>query len=235
LIDPALLRPGRLDKSLICDLPNEEDRIDILQALGKKLHLSDEVLDNLPEIASRTDGYSGADLQALVYNAHLEAIHDVLGDQDHGEVGGKRTNGTNGSTGSGNRNFIQFRYGEEEQRLDAELRSKSGHNASKLLAERAAISQKLAEIKAARKRAKLSQRGQGREAEVKEGRDEKEQQEVLILWKHLVKALGETRASISGQERRRLGAIYREFVEGRNGEMRDGEGGREIGGRTSLM
>lgn len=30
------------------------------------------------KLAARTDGFSGADLQALVYNAHLESVHDVL-------------------------------------------------------------------------------------------------------------------------------------------------------------
>ncbi|KAH7417393.1 P-loop containing nucleoside triphosphate hydrolase protein [Cadophora sp. MPI-SDFR-AT-0126] len=233
LIDPALLRPGRLDKSLICDLPDNEDRIDILRALGTKLKLSAEVLDNLAEIASRTNGYSGADLQALVYNAHLEAIHDVLGDHDHAEISGsKRINGT---TSSGPRNFIQFRYGEEEDRLENEERSKAGHNKSKLLAERAAISLKLAEIKNARKRAKIGRRGDGGEGDGGGAKEEKEQQEVVIGWKHVEASLKSTRASISAQERGRLETIYREFVVGRNGEMKSGEGNREVGGRTSLM
>jgi peroxin-1 len=232
LIDPALLRPGRLDKSLICDLPDREDRIDILSALGKKLKLSDEVLENLDDIADKTEGYSGADLQALVYNAHLEAIHDVLGDHDT-EIGGpKRTNGTTSS--SSNRNFVQFRYGEDEDRLEAEARSKAGNNKSKLLAEQAAIGLKLAEIKAAKKRAKLAQRGQNLD-EDKSVKEEKEQQEVTIAWKHVESSLKSTRASISAQERSRLEAIYREFVVGRNGEMKSGEGAREVGGRTSLM
>ncbi|KAH7364114.1 P-loop containing nucleoside triphosphate hydrolase protein [Rhexocercosporidium sp. MPI-PUGE-AT-0058] len=232
LIDPALLRPGRLDKSLICDLPSREDRIDILRALGTKLKLSDEVLSNLPEIASRTDGYSGADLQALVYNAHLEAIHDVLGDQDHAEISGSKR--TNGITSSGPRNFIQFRYGEEEDRLENEERSKAGHNKSKLLAERAAISLKLAEIKNAKKRAKMGRRGDAQDA-AGGAKEEKEQQEVVIGWKHVEASLKSTRASISAQERGRLETIYREFVVGRNGEMKSGEGNREVGGRTSLM
>lgn len=87
LIDPALLRPGRLDKSIICDLPDLDDRLDILQALGKNLSLSQDILDatdpheSLAEIARRTEGYSGADLQAVIYNAHLEAIQDFLGDE----------------------------------------------------------------------------------------------------------------------------------------------------------
>jgi peroxin-1 len=240
LIDPALLRPGRLDKSLICDLPNLEDRIDILRALRKKLKLSEEAQDGpesgLAEIARRTEGYSGADLQALVYNAHLEAIHDVLGDQEHTKISGKRTGAkTNGA--STNRSFVQFRYGEEEDRLEAETRAKAGHNKSKLLAERAAISLKLDEIKKAKKRAKMAQRGQGLgDGEDGKGvKEEKEQQEVTILWKHIEKSLASTRASISADERRRLQGIYREFVVGRNGEMPSGQGGTEVGGRSSLM
>jgi peroxin-1 len=233
LIDPALLRPGRLDKSLICDLPDLDDRVDILRALGTKLKLSSEVLENLPEIASRTEGYSGADLQALVYNAHLEAIHDVLGDHEQNGAGaatGKRTNGT--STLAASKQFIQFRYGEEEERADSEARSKSGHNKAKLFAEKAAISAKLAEIKAQKKRAKELRGGGG---ERKEEREEKEQQEVVIEWRHMEGSLRSTRASISVDERRRLEMIYREFVVGRNGEMRSGEGNREVGGRVSLM
>lgn len=79
LIDPALLRPGRLDKSLICDLPNPEDRLDIIQAVGSKVRFAQDV--DLHEIARRTQGYSGADLQAVVYNAHLEAVQGVIGEE----------------------------------------------------------------------------------------------------------------------------------------------------------
>jgi len=236
LIDPALLRPGRLDKSLICDLPSLTDRIDILRALGKKLKLSDDVLSKLNEIAERTEGYSGADLQALVYNAHLEAIHDVLGDQEHAELGtGKRVNGTNGVKGGGSKNFIQFHYGEDIDRLEAEARTRAGNNRSKLLAERASILAKLSEIKASKKRAKLAQRGGAVDASKVGVKEEKEQEEVVILWKHVERSLGTTRASISALERDRLRKIYREFVVGRNGEMKNGEGSQEVGGRTSLM
>ncbi|KAG9243916.1 P-loop containing nucleoside triphosphate hydrolase protein [Calycina marina] len=231
LIDPALLRPGRLDKSLICDLPNLEDRVDILRALGRKLKLSDDLISSpeggLEEIARRAEGYSGADLQALVYNAHLEAIHEILGDQDHEQ---KPVGKSNGVPSASSRNFLQFRYGEDEERLEAAARLKSGNNASKLLAERAGIMQKLDAIKKAKKMGK----SRGVVAE-KEAKEEQEQQEVVIEWKHIEKGLRSTRASISIDERRRLEGIYREFVVGRNGEMPSGQGGTEVGGRSSLM
>ena len=66
-------------------------------------------------------------------------------------------------------------------------------------------------------------------------RRRRKQQEVTILWRHIEKSLASTRASISAEERRRLQGIYREFVVGRNGEMPSGQGGTEVGGRSSLM
>lgn len=241
LIDPALLRPGRLDKSLICDLPSQEDRADILRALGTKLKLSAEVLDGpeggLFEIARRTEGYTGADLQALVYNAHLEAIHDVLGDQDPSKLGKKgKSSNANGKPSSeiSARDFLQFRYGEEEDRAESIGRSNAGQNRSKQLAERAAISAKLDAIKAAKKRQKLARRGDsGRDKNAP--KEEKEHQEVAIQWSHVMKSLASTRASLSPDERGRLSKIYNEFVVGRNGEMPDGQGPTEVGGRSSLM
>ncbi|KAI6043399.1 P-loop containing nucleoside triphosphate hydrolase protein [Pisolithus marmoratus] len=76
LIDAALLRPGRLDKSVLCDLPNEEDRKEILNAVSHKVTLDNSV--DFGEIARATEGFSGADLQALVYNAHLRVVHAVI-------------------------------------------------------------------------------------------------------------------------------------------------------------
>ncbi|KAJ7647537.1 P-loop containing nucleoside triphosphate hydrolase protein [Roridomyces roridus] len=76
LIDSALLRPGRLDKSLFCGMPDLEDRKDILQAVARKVLISSEV--DLSDVAAATEGYSGADLQALLYNAHLEVVHSSI-------------------------------------------------------------------------------------------------------------------------------------------------------------
>ncbi|KAE8900407.1 hypothetical protein PF005_g1768 [Phytophthora fragariae] len=80
MIDPALLRPGRLDKSLYCGFPNEEERLDILRAVSKDMELSDEAQEYLPEIASapKSVHFSGADLQAIMYSAQLELVHEKL-------------------------------------------------------------------------------------------------------------------------------------------------------------
>jgi peroxin-1 len=241
LIDPALLRPGRLDKSLLCDFPNLEDRIDIITALAKKVRLSDEVLEGeeeMIELGRRTEGYSGADLQALVSNAQLEAIHDVLGDHSEGTTENRRGGAVRKSTANGvaSRNFVQFRYGEEETAAERERRAKAGSTRSAELAENAAIAAKLEAIRQARRKAKqqransVTEKGKGDDKEAGLG-----DKEVVIGWKHLAKALEATRASISSEERRRLERIYREFVVGRSGEMRDGQGSMEVGGRSSLM
>jgi len=41
LIDSALLRPGRLDKSLLCDMPNEQERLEVSALLGHAMALID--------------------------------------------------------------------------------------------------------------------------------------------------------------------------------------------------
>lgn len=73
LIDPALLRPGRLDKSLYCPPPDLEARLEILQALSSGLSLTADV--DLEQLAAATEQFTGADLKALLYNAQLEAVH----------------------------------------------------------------------------------------------------------------------------------------------------------------
>jgi peroxin-1 len=76
LLDPALLRPGRLDKALCCPMPDARDRESILRAHARHVRVADNV--DWADVAARTDGFSGADLQALLYNASLAAIHATL-------------------------------------------------------------------------------------------------------------------------------------------------------------
>ncbi|XP_058152958.1 peroxisomal ATPase PEX1 [Dasypus novemcinctus] len=76
LIDPALLRPGRLDKCVYCPPPDQVSRLEILNVLSNSLPLADDV--DLQHVASVTDSFTGADLKALLYNAQLEALHGRL-------------------------------------------------------------------------------------------------------------------------------------------------------------
>ncbi|OMH84433.1 Peroxisome biosynthesis protein PAS1 [Zancudomyces culisetae] len=78
LIDPALLRPGRLDKSLLCGMPTTFERLDILNCHAQKFVLDPSLSASDSELmpfAELTGGFTGADLQALLYNAYLDAIH----------------------------------------------------------------------------------------------------------------------------------------------------------------
>lgn len=76
LIDPALLRPGRLDRWVYCPLPDESERLEILLALSRKLTISDDV--SMEHLAARSEGLSGADLRAILADAHLHAVQRHL-------------------------------------------------------------------------------------------------------------------------------------------------------------
>ena len=71
IIDPAMLRPGRLDKLLYVPLPTKDDRLSILKTVTVKLPLDQECRDKLMGIAyhQSCEGFSGADLSALVREA----------------------------------------------------------------------------------------------------------------------------------------------------------------------
>lgn len=74
ILDPALLRPGRFDRRIILDLPDLNSREKILQIHSRKKSLSENV--NLRQIAERTPGFSGADLESLVNEAAIFAARE---------------------------------------------------------------------------------------------------------------------------------------------------------------
>ncbi|CAD7696055.1 unnamed protein product [Ostreobium quekettii] len=69
ILDPALLRPGRFDRTVTVDVPDVRGRKDILGVHARNKKLSDEV--DLEEIALRTPGFSGADLANLLNEAAI--------------------------------------------------------------------------------------------------------------------------------------------------------------------
>ncbi len=71
VLDPALLRPGRFDRTIILDLPDVHDRDAILKIHAEGKPLADNV--RLREIAERTPGFSGADLANLMNEAAILA------------------------------------------------------------------------------------------------------------------------------------------------------------------
>ncbi len=72
ILDPALLRPGRFDTQVLVPAPDLKAREEILKVHTRNMPLSKDV--NLKELAKKTDGYSGADLEALVREAGLFAL-----------------------------------------------------------------------------------------------------------------------------------------------------------------
>ncbi|OCF73124.1 peroxin-1 [Kwoniella mangroviensis CBS 8886] len=213
LVDPALLRPGRLDKSILCDMPTPSDRKEILQSVAKKLHLAHDV--DWDELGERTEGMSGADLQAVVYNAHLEVVHSTLDSMTmDGDVTmkGKGKVKENGIRGDGDqKNYRQLTPKEEDG--NAAVRSE-------MINRMATIGK--------------NAKGQGHD-KPDALKDKQEAQKPTIHHHHLLASLESTRPSVSPADRRRLQMIYRSFISDRDGKMGDGDLGRGTGTRMSLM
>ena len=72
IIDPAMLRPGRLETLLFVDLPEEAERVEILQTLSRNLSIS--FTDAVADVARACEGFSGADLESLLRRAGYAAI-----------------------------------------------------------------------------------------------------------------------------------------------------------------
>ena len=74
MLDPAILRPGRFDKILLVNAPEEKGRKNILEIHTKKMPLDKDV--NLGNLAKEAEGFSGADLEALVREAGMVAMRE---------------------------------------------------------------------------------------------------------------------------------------------------------------
>lgn len=101
IIDPAMVRPGRLDKLLYVDLPGPDERAEIVTTMTRRLPLGiieenevgrsvnsdsgkEVVMRELLELVRsvRCEGYSGADLASLVREAGVVALRRTLGTFD---------------------------------------------------------------------------------------------------------------------------------------------------------
>ena len=74
VLDPALLRPGRFDRRVTIDLPDRNDREEILKIHAARKQLAEDV--NIRVIAERTPGFSGADLASLMNEAAILAARE---------------------------------------------------------------------------------------------------------------------------------------------------------------
>lgn len=262
LIDSALLRPGRLDKSLLCDMPSAEDREDILRAVVKegKIHI-DETDVKWSDWAEKTEGFSGADLQALVYNAHLEVVHEGISSATaaaDGQDADKNNASESGATGQG-LTYVEVKG----QTSDADSAAATAGKAAirRSGAEEQALLRRLEMAIANSKRARggsgkgattdKSKAESGSEASLVNGTNTKvaSASRKLVTSAHLSRSLASMRPSVPLSERQRLERIYREFAgstngetgegkgkgKGRAGDFPSGEASREIGARESLM
>ncbi|HEV7468534.1 MAG TPA: AAA family ATPase [Pseudonocardia sp.] len=76
LVDPALLRPGRLERLVFVPPPDAEARADILRAAGRNTPLAEDV--DLDALAAELEGYSAADCAAILREAALTAMRESL-------------------------------------------------------------------------------------------------------------------------------------------------------------
>jgi len=75
IIDPALLRPGRFDKQVLVPSPDEKTRVEILKVHTKNMPIKGV---DMKELAKKTEGFSGADLEALVREAAMFALREDM-------------------------------------------------------------------------------------------------------------------------------------------------------------
>lgn len=74
LIDRALMRPGRLDRIVYVKLPDAETRAEIFKIKLEKIPVAEDV--EISQLVESTDGYSGAEIEAVCKEAALKALED---------------------------------------------------------------------------------------------------------------------------------------------------------------
>jgi peroxin-1 len=172
---------------------------------------------SLREVAQQTEGYSGADLQALLYNAYLSAIHEVV-DLEEQDMGSE-TNAANHA------HYDLIKVDTTKAGSDAAVIANGKVSAN----DRATISKKLERIMSSQ--TSVDPTTTDSEPNKNSGASA---DDVIVTSKHVAKSLAETQPSISLKERLKLEAIYHQFVTGRSGEMPPGTASNEIGARATL-
>ena len=76
MIDPALLRPGRFDRQILIPAPDEDARLEIFKVHTKSMPLAKDV--SLKDLAKKTEGFSGADIEGLCREAAMNALREDM-------------------------------------------------------------------------------------------------------------------------------------------------------------
>lgn len=79
LLDPALLRSGRIDRLIHCSLPDEQARLNIFQSIAQSssLKLTNDVDFNI-FCNSKTQNYTGADIKSILVSANMNAVKESI-------------------------------------------------------------------------------------------------------------------------------------------------------------
>ncbi|MFA5745349.1 MAG: CDC48 family AAA ATPase [archaeon] len=83
LIDPAFLRPGRFEKLLLVPLPDEKTREKIFEVYIGKMQVDKKI--DVKEFAKTTDGFSGAEIEAVCREAGLSRIREIVEETEKGK------------------------------------------------------------------------------------------------------------------------------------------------------
>lgn len=97
ILDPALLRSGRLDRKIEFPLPNETARARILEIHSRKMAVSSDV--NYEELARSTDEFNGAQLKAVCVEAGMIALREGASKLSHEHFLGGIAEGTSAALG----------------------------------------------------------------------------------------------------------------------------------------
>jgi SpoVK/Ycf46/Vps4 family AAA+-type ATPase len=186
LIDAALLRPGRLDKSIQCPLPNRHERENILVAHSRDYHLASNV--SLHEISILTEHYSGADLQGLLYTASLTAARELQ------DIQLKADQKQNSFTTSSSNLFTVLATSKKSKGKSVD------HSTDHIPPEE--MDQQIESIIS-------NMKGQS----IDNNSEQKEQEPVVINREHIIKALSQTMPSLNAKERAKYEYIYDQFVD----------------------
>ncbi len=76
ILDPALMRPGRFDRIVYVSVPEQEGRLKILNIHTKNMPLDKSV--DLRKLSEETEGYTGADIEALAREAAMLALRENI-------------------------------------------------------------------------------------------------------------------------------------------------------------
>jgi len=167
------------------------------------------VIDTL---AAQTEGYTGADLQAVLYNAHLAVIHEAL---DAAKAA--RSLNSNHVNGESKAEYLV-------------LRDQGSSMEGKSLADKQAFQRRIENIT----KWQQQQRDKDLGIDQKQETAEKAPNLPKVTWEHIEKSLKTTRSSVPPQERERLRRIYAKFVGGRDGKLQQPPEGEGVGVRLSL-